>query len=759
MDIPVLGLTWEFVVQNGVDALALGSLYGLFALGIALIFGVMRLVNFAHGELIMIGGFSLYGLSGLPLGIRIVCVIAIVIAAALLMERFAFRPLRNAGPATLLVASFGISIGLQSVVFMIEGAIPRATLVSQSLSQSFFIGDIAISKLNIVILIVTIVLLTGLVLFLRRTSVGVRMRAAAEDFRVSRLLGVRANSVIALAFALSGLLAGVAAVLLVAQTGEVYTGMGLTPVLLAFVATIVGGMGSLLGAVVGAMALGGLTVALQVGLPLDLKPFRDAFVFGAVLLTLVIRPQGLIVSRAFAGPADRSDSGYTASWSSLFHGWRYRRAIDRTSRAFVTSASKPKLGWRERTSLWSTPALLVILVVAAVMLGTLGDATLDQAVLRGAIYVIVVVGLYLFTGLSGVFSFGHMSFALVGAYAASLLVMQPTIKQTLLPSLPGFLADSTIAWIPAVLIGGLVGAIFALIISVPIMRLSGLTASLATFAVLLIANVVGSNWHDFTGGFAGLAPVPVNTTKTSVLPWVVVAIILAFAFQQSRTGQRLRASREDEVAARSLGVKVARERGLAFVLSAFFVGVAGALQAQLLGLMTPELFYLQATFVTLTMLVVGGMTSLSGAVIGVIVVSAIQEALRRVENGVDLGPVTLDSPSGLAEVGLAVMIVLILVLRPEGLLGGRELRLPGGTKPNGPGETAATAVAAPGGVAMPGAQATVIQTADATVGTGGGSQAEQGGGSKTTAAGGSWLRARSREQPGQDGSKRGGDRR
>lgn len=163
----------------------------------------------------------------------------------------------------------------------------------------------------------------------------------------------------------------------------------------------------------------------------------------------------------------------------------------------------------------------------------------------------------------------------------------------------------------------------------------------------------------------------------------VAAIVLAFAFQRSRVGARLRSSREDELAARSLGVKVARERGIAFVLSAFVVGVGGALQAQLLGLMTPELFFLNATFITLTMLVVGGIASLSGAVVGVIVVSVIEELLRRMERGLELGPLTIDAPPGLAEVGLAVLIVLVLALRPEGLLKGKELRLPFGGPPEG----------------------------------------------------------------------------
>lgn len=676
----VLALDGKLLIQDIVDALSLGGLYGLLALGIALIFGVMRLVNFAHGELIMIGGFSLYALADVPLGPRLLCAVLIVIGAALLMERFAFRPLRSAGPATLLVASFAISVGVQNIVFMIDGARPKAVLVSKQLSSSFDIGGVAISRLDIVMLAATLVLLAALTTFLRRTPIGIQMRAAAEDFQVARFLGVRANTVVALAFGLSGLLAGVASILLVSQTGQVYTTMGLTPVLLAFVATIVGGLGSLLGAVVGGLVLGILTVTLQVALPAELKPFRDAFVFGAVLLILVFRPQGFIVSRAYAGSADRTQGGYVPSWSSVLPRRRRRRrswrAGDEENPQTVASPLAWAQGRREQLQAWSTPVVLSALVAATVLLGSLGDGPLDQVVLQAGVYLIMVIGLYMFIGLSGVFSFGHMAFALLGAYGASVLVMDPTIKETLLPSLPNFLQAASVPWYAAVPIGGVVGAVVALIIAVPVIRLSGLTAALATFAVLLIANVVGNNWDAVTGGVSGLAPVPVHTTKFTVIVCAVVAIAIAFVFQRSRVGALLKASREDEVAARSVGVRVTYERGLAFVISGFIVGIAGALQAQLLGLMTPNLFFLNTTFIVLTMLVVGGMTSLSGAVVGAIVVSVIQELLHRVEGGVDLGIFNLHAPAGLAQVGMALIVILTLILRPDGLLAGRELRLP-----------------------------------------------------------------------------------
>jgi branched-chain amino acid transport system permease protein len=289
------------VIQNIIDALALGSLYALFALGVALIFGIMRLVNFAHGELIMVGAYVLVLISDAPFVVKAVGAVLVSIAFALLMERIAMRPVRNSDPTTLLITSFAVSYLLQNLAILILGSTPKSGQVSQTLSESFNIGSLSVSKLDVATVVVTLVLLGGLALFLNRTPIGVQMRAAAENFRMARLLGVPANRVIATAFGISGLLAGIAAVFLVAQTGNVSPTLGLTPVLFAFMATVLGGLGSLSGAVVGGFLLGGVSVALQALLPLGVRDYRDALLFGAVLLVLVLRPQGLIVPRTAVG--------------------------------------------------------------------------------------------------------------------------------------------------------------------------------------------------------------------------------------------------------------------------------------------------------------------------------------------------------------------------------------------------------------------------------------------------------------------------
>jgi branched-chain amino acid transport system permease protein len=281
------------ILQNAVDALALGSLYALFALGIALIFGIMGLINFAHGDLIMLGGFSIVLMKRLPLGLSIAITIVGVVVIALAVERMAFRPVRRSDPSTMLITSFAVSFFLQNAVVMIFGTLPRSADISGGLIKTIEVGGITVQMLDLVTVVTTVVLLIGLGLFLGRTRLGTQMRAAAEDFTMARILGVRANAVIATAFVLSGVLAAVASIFITTRAGIVDSRAGSTPVLVAFIATVLGGLGSLRGAVLGGLLLGALTVTLQTFLPVDLRYYRDAFAYGGVIVLLLLRPQGL----------------------------------------------------------------------------------------------------------------------------------------------------------------------------------------------------------------------------------------------------------------------------------------------------------------------------------------------------------------------------------------------------------------------------------------------------------------------------------
>jgi branched-chain amino acid transport system permease protein len=286
------------VVQNLIDAVSLGSVYALAALGIGLIFSIMRLINFAHGELIMVGGFVIYALAGNPMVVMALSAIIVVTILALGMERLAFRPLRKASPPTLLISSFAVSYLVQHCILIIFGSRPMGVDFLSALGESFEFAGLRVPLLQCIAIIVTVALMLGLVVFFRASRIGVQMRAAAEDFTMARLLGVKADRVIAVAFALSGILASFVSLYLVAQTGTVSYKMGVNMVLIAFVASVIGGMGSLTGAALGGFLVGIVSVSLQAYLPEELRPYRDAFVFLLFIAFLLWRPQGLLVRRA-----------------------------------------------------------------------------------------------------------------------------------------------------------------------------------------------------------------------------------------------------------------------------------------------------------------------------------------------------------------------------------------------------------------------------------------------------------------------------
>jgi branched-chain amino acid transport system permease protein len=285
------------IAQIIVDALSLGGLYALTALGIGLIFSVMRLANLAHAEFVTIPAYALFALSGRPVIVAVVVAVAVGVVLAVATERVAFRTLRNADSATMLIASFAVSMLLQKLLVFSAGSRIKTLDPLPMLNQPIWIAGAQVSALKLVTIAVCALLLALLTLFLRKTRYGLQMRAAAENFTMSRLVGVRANSVVAVAFALSGALAAVVAVLFAAQTGFVHPRFGVQLVIIAFVATVIGGLGSLEGAVAGGFLVGVVSTLLQALLPADLRPFREAFLFVVVILVLLFRPQGLFPAR------------------------------------------------------------------------------------------------------------------------------------------------------------------------------------------------------------------------------------------------------------------------------------------------------------------------------------------------------------------------------------------------------------------------------------------------------------------------------
>jgi branched-chain amino acid transport system permease protein len=295
-------------LQIFIDALNLGSIYALCALGIALIFGVMRLVNFAHGDFIAFCVFAMLWPSidaaaivfagNLP---AIVLVPLLLLAGAglsVLSEIVVFRQFRNANPATMMIASFALGFIIKYFLLMLFSSRPKSIGLWPILGQQFEVVGLRIQYLPIVNICIMVVVLVALSLFLKRTRFGLEMRAAAENFTMARMLGVRANGVIMLAFALSGMLAAVVGMILAAQTGTADIQMGANVMLVAFIATVIGGLGSLPGAVIAAFLIGFISTLMQAKLPVDARPFRDAFVYAAVIVTLIWRPNGIFAPKA-----------------------------------------------------------------------------------------------------------------------------------------------------------------------------------------------------------------------------------------------------------------------------------------------------------------------------------------------------------------------------------------------------------------------------------------------------------------------------
>jgi branched-chain amino acid transport system permease protein len=321
-----------------------------------------------------------------------------------------------------------------------------------------------------------------------------------------------------------------------------------------------------------------------------------------------------------------------------------------------------------------TALLLIGLVLgAALLIEQFGSSYLRRVVLLLGIDMILVVALQLSNGCTGVFSLGQIGFMALGAYTAAILTLPLRAKATNLRELPAWLAAIELGFLPSTLIAGLVALLVALVIGVPLLRLSGHYVAVATLGFLVIVRQVLINADSFTRGSRTFAGVPPYTSMLWVYAWVVVAIYVCWRVIRSPYGRAMLAAREDPIAARAVGVNIFRARMLAFAQSAFLTGVAGALFAHFILAFSPNTFDFALTFTIITMLLLGGMGSISGAIAGAILVTLLGEMLRNLEAGFALGPFELPPLFGLSQIVLAVLFVLAMIYRPQGLLGDREL--------------------------------------------------------------------------------------
>ncbi len=287
-----------YLAQQLINAISIGSLYALMAIGLAMVFGILRLINFAHGDLIMVGSYAalLSIVMGAPFWLAGLIGIAASTLTGLVMERVAYRPIRGAQDVAMLLTSFAVTIFLENAAILIFSPTPRPFPTPPVLAGAVQIGGLRIATVDVAAIMVAGMLLVLLTLFIRRTDVGISMRAASQDLLAARLMGIPINRVIVIAFAIGSALAGVVGLLWSIRIGRIDPLMGFYPVLKAFVASVIGGLGSLPGAVLGGYLLGLLEISLQALLPPALTPYRDAFVFIILIVLLLFRPNGILGS-------------------------------------------------------------------------------------------------------------------------------------------------------------------------------------------------------------------------------------------------------------------------------------------------------------------------------------------------------------------------------------------------------------------------------------------------------------------------------
>lgn len=283
------------LLQQLVNGLSLGSLYALIAVGYTMVYGILRLINFAHGDLIMVTAYVAVmgvGLFSWPWPLAAALAILLTGLVGVILERAAYRPLRRAPRISLLISAIAASFLLENLVLVLAGGRPRAFPAPEWLAGSFTLGGLYFPRLSLVIPAVTALSVGGLFVLVYRTATGRAMRAIAADWETVSLMGVDVNRIISLTFLVGSLLAGVGGILWALKYPQVNPFLGILPGLKAFIAAVLGGIGNLAGAVAGGLLLGLLEVLLVAALP-AWAGYRDAVAFGLLIVLLLVRPTGL----------------------------------------------------------------------------------------------------------------------------------------------------------------------------------------------------------------------------------------------------------------------------------------------------------------------------------------------------------------------------------------------------------------------------------------------------------------------------------
>jgi branched-chain amino acid transport system permease protein len=624
----------ELFLSQILNGVVIGFVYALIALGFSLVFGVANIINFAQGALLMLGAFVTFTMVrlGAPIALAIPVAIAVTTVTGMLIEKLALRPLQNAPYIAPLLSTLAIAIIFDSAAEMIWSA-EIQSFPSPLSRYVVFVGSAYLTGVDFLIVVVSLTVMAGLMLFLSRTWMGKALRATAQDPEAAQQMGINVPLMRQFSFGLAGALGALAGVLIGMYYMSVFPQMGIPYGLKGFAAALLGGLSSIPGAIVGGILLG-IFESLASGYVGE--GWRDVIAFSVLLMVLIVRPHGLFGNKsldALGGASGASGGIPTTSVVASMAG-----STGRTKQRLIDVP---------------LPILLGVIALFALLPLLSGSNYLMQVGVQAAIYAMLAVSLTLLTGSAGIISIGHAAFFGVGAYAAALAG-----KNWGLPAEAVFL------------LAGCVGALFAAVLYWPTIRLSGHTIGLATLAIGQIVYLVCLNWVDVTRGPMGIPGVQrpplalggIDMRSLTAQYWqalVVLGIVvtIAFALLNSPIGRTWRAIREDRLAAHASGIPVARYLTLVFLVSGFLAGLAGAQFAFLQNFVSPDSFIIDTSIVLISMIVLGGMGNITGALIGGVLLAMLPEVLREFAQ--------------YRMVAYGAILLLLLRVRPQGLVGTR----------------------------------------------------------------------------------------
>ena len=602
------------LIDYTVNGFVIGNIYALLAVGLALIFGVANLINFAHGSVYTIGayvGWAAITFLHTPLPATMAIVVVVCGALGALIERVALRPLQGRARIAPLLATIGLSFVLDQIVQLVFSPDPRA-LPSDLPDWRIAIGGGSVGAMDVLIATVGVFSAAALYAFLRFTRLGYAVRAIAQDRDAAKQMGVDVDSVNSAVFAIASALGGLSGLLVGMYYNHIDPAMSFQATLKGVVAQVIGGVGNVPGAIVGGLLLG---LTESYGIALFGTTYRNLFAFVLLILFLLAMPNGL-----FGGRKSIEAEPLTGS--------------------FIAPSRAVKI----------PPAALAALILAAFALPLFTGApyllqTLTNAWLAG----LVALSLTLVAGTTGQMSFGQAGLMAIGGYASALLAV-----------------DWGVSPLVSVPVGGLIAAALGTALAYPAFRLRGHYIAIATLAIGEIVALVILNWESLTRGAMGVTGIPPlsafghEAVSAKAVYWITLAALAAFAGLQARLvnshfGRTLRAVREDEIAARSNGVDVKRYKALAFAFAGFGAGVSGAVAAHLYSYLNNQTFDSQLSLLAVTMAIFGGMGNILGAILGAVALVALPEAFRFA-----------------AEYRILIYGVVLLLLirfRPQGLLG------------------------------------------------------------------------------------------